>query len=260
MLRQPLQAPVQTYEVDVGHVATADVLQVARAGTGWRTGNAAWTVDGLRTGYTTLVLLPVSLAANADRLRLRLAHRFNFGLSCEGYLESSADGGHTWEVLLPERGGTPKRPFGTASPPEGTQHTFDLSEAAGHQLWLRFTFGCTAADPSAFWTVEGLELEQATRDPALNTRRATQLLAPFPNPFRRQVSIPFTLDAARHVRLAVYDLLGREVARLVDATLSEGSHVAAFRPEGLAAGVYLIRLEADGRVQTRSVLFLPERP
>ncbi|BBM71019.1 T9SS type A sorting domain-containing protein [Rhodothermus marinus] len=260
VLRQPLQAPVQTYEVDVGRVATADVLQVARAGSGWRQGGAAWTVDGRLEGYTTLVLLPVSLATNADRLRLHLTHRFNFGMTCEGYLESSADGGRTWEVLLPESGGTPKRPFGAASPPEGMQHTFDLSEAAGSQQWLRFTFGCTAADPSAFWTIEKLELEQATRDPALRTRHATQLLAPFPNPFRRQASIPFTLDAVRHVRLVVYDLLGREVARLVDATLSAGSHVAMFRPEGLAAGMYLIRLEADGKVQTRSVLFLSERP
>ncbi len=260
VIRQPLQAPAQTYAVDVGHVATADVLQVARAGTGWRPGGTGWIADGRLEGYTTLVLLPVSLAANADRLQLRLVHRFNFGASCEGYLESSANGGHTWEMLMPERGGTPKRPFGTASPPEGTQHTFDLSKAAGRQLWLRFTFGCTAADLSSFWTIQKLELEQATRDPELDTHRATQLLAPFPNPFRRQVSIPFTLDATRQVRLTVYDLLGREVARLVDATLSEGSHVAVFRPEGLAAGVYLIRLEADGQVQTRSILFLPERP
>ncbi len=260
VLRQPLQAPMQTYEVDVGRVVTADILQVARAGAGWRSGNAAWTVDGLRTGYTTLVLLPVSLASNADRLRLHLTHRFNFGLSCEGYLEASADEGRTWEVLVPESGGTPKRPFGAASPPEGMQHTFDLSEAAGSQRWLRFTFGCTTTDANAFWTIEKLKLEQATLDAELHTPHVVQLLAPFPNPFRRQVSIPFTLDATRQVRLTVYDLLGREVSRLVDATLPEGSHVAVFSPEGLAAGIYLIQLETAGRIQTRSVLFLPKHP
>ncbi len=260
VLRQPFQAPAQTYAVDVGQVVTADVLQVARSGPGWRRADTGWTVDGLQEGYTTLVLLPVAMAANADRLRLHLRHRFNFGPSCAGYLESSANDGRTWQRLLPESGGTPKQPFGEASPPEGMWHTFDLSGAAGSQQWLRFTFGCTTANPSAFWTIERLELEQATRDADLQTRYVTRLLAPFPNPFRHQISIPFTLDATRHVRLSVYDLLGREVVRLVEATLPEGSHVAVFRPEGLAAGVYLIRLETEGVVRTRTVLFLPDRP
>lgn len=260
VLRQPLQAPAQTYEVRVGRVLTADVLQVARAGAGWRWGNAAWVIDGGKTGYTSLVLLPVSLAANADRLRLHLTHRFNFGLTCEGYLESSVDGGRTWQVLLPESGGTPKRPFGAASPPEGMRHTFDLLKEAGRQLWLRFAFGCAAADSNAFWTIRQLELEQATRDAELHASYATQLLPPFPNPFRSLLTIPYTLEATRRVRLSVYDLLGREVARLVEATLPEGSHVAIFRPDGLAAGVYLVRLEVADGVQTRKVLFLPNRP
>lgn len=259
VLRQPIQAPAQTYEVKVGQVAMVDVLQVARAGTGWRQWNAAWSVHGQQPGYTALVLLPVSFASNANRLRLHLIHRFNFGQSCEGALESSADGGRTWQVLVPESGGTPKRPFGVVSPPEGLRHTFDLSEAVDSQRWLRFTFGCTSADSIAFWVVERLELEQATLDPELCTSYATQLLAPFPNPFRHQISIPFVLDAARHVRVSVYDLLGREVVRLVDATLPEGSHVVIFRPEGQAAGVYLICLETEGRTQTRAVFFLPEK-
>ncbi len=52
------------------------------------------------------------------------------------------------------------------------------------------------------------------------------------------------------MRLAVYDLLGREVARLVDGTMEAGRHKAMFDAAGLASGVYVWRLVVGGEVQT----------
>ncbi|HIL58420.1 MAG TPA: T9SS type A sorting domain-containing protein, partial [Rhodothermales bacterium] len=53
------------------------------------------------------------------------------------------------------------------------------------------------------------------------------------------------------VRLAVYDLLGREVAVLAEGTRPAGAHTARFDSRALAAGAYLVRLDAGGQSATR---------
>jgi hypothetical protein len=88
-------------------------------------------------------------------------------------------------------------------------------------------------------------------EPGSETPLRTELMAAYPNPFNPSTQIRFTLDAGRQTRVAVYDLLGREVAVLVNGTLSAGSHQVTFDASGLASGVYLVRLEAGGEVFTR---------
>ncbi len=50
------------------------------------------------------------------------------------------------------------------------------------------------------------------------------------------------------VRLTVHNILGEELATVVDATLAAGAHTAYFNAAGLASGVYLIRLRAGNDV------------
>jgi len=71
-----------------------------------------------------------------------------------------------------------------------------------------------------------------------------------PNPFARQTAISYEVAAASDVRLAVYDVLGREVAVLVDARQEAGTHRATFDASGLAAGTYVYRLVVGSDVQT----------
>ena len=71
----------------------------------------------------------------------------------------------------------------------------------------------------------------------------------YPNPFTDATTIGFELPTETHVRLRVYDLLGREIATLVDDFRHTGQHRAVFRKEGLPSGTYVYRLEALGRVQ-----------
>jgi hypothetical protein len=64
-------------------------------------------------------------------------------------------------------------------------------------------------------------------------------------------TLRYALPEAATVRLVVYDLLGREVARLVEGVQQAEHHAVAFDGAGLASGVYLYRLEAGTFVQTR---------
>ncbi|MFC1547975.1 T9SS type A sorting domain-containing protein [Candidatus Neomarinimicrobiota bacterium] len=64
----------------------------------------------------------------------------------------------------------------------------------------------------------------------------------YPNPFNPVSTIQYDLPQASEVSLIVYDLLGREVIRLVDGTKEPGYHEVQWNGRGFATGVYLARL------------------
>jgi hypothetical protein len=65
--------------------------------------------------------------------------------------------------------------------------------------------------------------------------------------------IAFSVPAAGQVRLAVYDVLGREVATLVDRQMAPGSYEATFDAAGLPSGLYLYRIVSGSFVETRKM-------
>jgi hypothetical protein len=77
---------------------------------------------------------------------------------------------------------------------------------------------------------------------------------PSPNPFAQATTLRYRLDEPGRVRLVVFDLGGREVARLVDAEQPAGAHQASFAPRGLPAGIYHVRLECNGSVASRRIV------
>lgn len=75
-------------------------------------------------------------------------------------------------------------------------------------------------------------------------------LAAAPNPFNPRAWLDLTLARPGPARLAVYDLLGREVAVLCDGPQPAGAQRVVFEGAGLASGLYLARLEAEGGSRT----------
>jgi len=67
----------------------------------------------------------------------------------------------------------------------------------------------------------------------------------YPNPFNPSTRIRFDLPAASRVRLAVFDVLGREKAVLVDGEKPQGSHEVPFETGNLESGMYVCRLTAS---------------
>ncbi|MEW6653644.1 MAG: Ig-like domain-containing protein, partial [Bacteroidota bacterium] len=80
----------------------------------------------------------------------------------------------------------------------------------------------------------------------------------YPNPFNPSTVISFQLSAFSHVSLKVYDVLGREVATLVDEFKQPGSYNCKLRIENgeLPSGVYLYKLTAGNFVQTKKMLLV----
>jgi len=76
----------------------------------------------------------------------------------------------------------------------------------------------------------------------------------YPNPFNPSTKISYQLAKSGYVTLKVYDILGREVATLVNENQIEGVHSAVFDASRLASGVYLYRLTAPGINQVKKML------
>jgi len=80
---------------------------------------------------------------------------------------------------------------------------------------------------------------------------AVELTAVAPNPSSSTARVAFAVPASGRARVSVVDVRGREVAVLVDGPVEAGRHEAVLESAGLAAGVYLVRLESGGQVVTR---------
>ncbi len=75
----------------------------------------------------------------------------------------------------------------------------------------------------------------------------------YPNPFNPTTDIGFRIQDRRYVRVSVFDVLGREVAVLVDRELSPGSHTTTWNANGMTSGLYFYRLEVRGEKGERWV-------
>ncbi|MGB2959551.1 MAG: T9SS type A sorting domain-containing protein, partial [Bacteroidota bacterium] len=104
----------------------------------------------------------------------------------------------------------------------------------------------------------------ATSVEAEETVPATYALSQnYPNPFNPSTQIQYELPAANHVSLRVYDILGREVAELVNGRQSAGRHTVTFDAQqtgrggmSLSSGVYIFRLKAGDYLATRKMMLV----
>ncbi len=84
----------------------------------------------------------------------------------------------------------------------------------------------------------------------------TVLAQNYPNPFNPETAISYQLSATSRVTLTVYDVLGREVATLVNEIQPPGRHVAQFDGTQLASGVYLYRLQVRDFTDVKKMILL----
>lgn len=195
----------------------------------------------------------------------------------------SADGGDTWSLLDPAFlfGIPPDGP----NPPEVRSLAYD---AAGNLYVATWGNGVHVnTDPTGVGTFDPYALRgefvftveinpgtgdvfMASRDAGMQfvlasaTSNETQVEIPsefvlegnFPNPFNPTTNIRFAVPEAGNVRLSVYDLLGREVAVLVDGMIESGWHDVRFDASKLPSGAYLYRLETSQGAASRMLTLL----
>lgn len=78
----------------------------------------------------------------------------------------------------------------------------------------------------------------------------------YPNPFNPTTQIEFSINRDKHIRLEVYDQIGRKVSTLIDEQLNRGFHQVTFDGTGLASGVYFYRIITDQTVTTNKMMLI----
>jgi hypothetical protein len=105
------------------------------------------------------------------------------------------------------------------------------------------------------WLLRFLE-ETSNAGEARTTILRFFLAQNYPNPFNPATTIKFVIPQAGFVSLKVFDILGKEVAMLVDEEMVRGEHKVTLDASGLSSGVYFYRLSTGGFMQTRKLVLL----
>jgi hypothetical protein len=102
-----------------------------------------------------------------------------------------------------------------------------------------------------------MEPDLSPADPIRNSLpTAYALRANYPNPFNPVTMIGYDVGRTGPVSLRIFDLLGREVATLVQGTIPAGSYTVTWDAGNLPSGLYLCRMDAGEFVQTRKMVLL----
>lgn len=78
----------------------------------------------------------------------------------------------------------------------------------------------------------------------------------YPNPFNPSTTINFSIATTQHIKLKIYDMLGREIKTLLDEQKNPGEYKVAFNAEGLNSGVYFYQLISPVNIVTKKMLFI----
>jgi hypothetical protein len=94
----------------------------------------------------------------------------------------------------------------------------------------------------------------AIRDRDTKVPTAFSLMQNYPNPFNPSTNIRFSLEATRVVTLKVMDVLGREIATLVNQTLEPGTYTVQWDAASYPSGVYFYTVRAGNALETRRMI------
>ena len=83
-----------------------------------------------------------------------------------------------------------------------------------------------------------------------------RLFPSYPNPFNPATQIRYHIPRASKVEIAVYNMLGQKISVLVNRKQTAGEHEVVWKPQGLASGPYLIRLQSGNQQAVRKVVYM----
>ena len=192
----------------------------------------------------------------------------------------TTDGGDTWFPITP-----PNRP--TPHILEHVPGTTDVYVVTGHIWPGTLTGSAYTLDAGSTWiNIDNLDHGQSvfiapnvgwiggfpnqqgnmskwigTVLPVQEEKNSSQpenfnLMQNYPNPFNPSTIIQFQVPNSSFVNLKVYDILGREVATLLNEEKTVGSYEINFNAVGLSSGIYFYKLQAGSFVETKKMIFI----
>ncbi len=177
------------------------------------------------------------------------------------YHAVSEDGGATWEYLGVFPGMLPNvgESYGHAA-----QHLEKISdtEYRAHIIYLAdmspgtSLFGEGDATALADVLYDTYDIVITSVDDNIAMVRNFELAQNYPNPFNPSTIISYTLAERSNVTLKVYDVLGKEVANLVNNSQEAGTHQVTFDASNLATGLYIYTLNAGNFTSSKKMMLI----
>lgn len=131
-----------------------------------------------------------------------------------------------------------ERPRGIAFSPDYRYAYVTCFGASNYPAVQKFRNPNTSIDDNGLTVVDGYKLSQN-----------------YPNPFNPTTTINFELPKNGYTTLKIYDMLGNEVATLIDKEMTAGQHSVKFNAQNLASGTYLYQLNVNGvRISNKMIL------
>ena len=144
-----------------------------------------------------------------------------------------------------------------------TSESFDITDYVSElsQIKIRFRLSSDYLTNDDGWYVDDVKISSYNLDPvgiSSNNEIANSysLSQNFPNPFNPVTNMEFGISKMGFVSLKIFDVLGKEVATLVNENLQPGTYKYNFDASNLSSGIYFYRIKAGDFVQTRSMMLL----
>jgi Zinc carboxypeptidase/Secretion system C-terminal sorting domain len=161
-----------------------------------------------------------------------------------------SDGGDTWEQVDFLNGVCDWRSF-----------VYDLRDYVdGGAVFVRWTMTTDETETDRGIFLDNVKLQWSTDSVTVDESMVQPFTwafhAAYPNPFNPSTHLRFDLAEAANVSLVVYDLLGREVVRVVDEQLQAGPHLRNLDMSGFASGMYFARISAGPMQEMRKIVLM----
>jgi subtilisin-like proprotein convertase family protein len=149
--------------------------------------------------------------------------------------------------------GTP--PFTGVYRPIAPLNFFNNKAATGY--WVLRIYDLKAGNTGQLisWCLQ-METKSSVGIEENNVPVKYELSQNYPNPFNSMCNVKFSMFNAGHVKLAVYNVQGREVQTLVNERLNAGTYETTFDASMLPSGIYFYRLEVNGFTETKKMLLI----
>jgi hypothetical protein len=226
------------------HVVTASPIVLSEFITNVDTANSAQSAPVAITGDVplpiTLASFKLNLSADTPVLTWSTVSEIdNYGF----YVEKSQDN-ITWSEVA----NSFQEGYGTTIEPHSYSFTDNTLPVGNYYRLHQVDLNGTSHYSEPLSVATGVEPTTVVKEFALNQS--------YPNPFNPETVVRSQLPVGSHVRLVVYDALGREVAVLVDEQRASGVYKDVFHGSGLASGVYYYRLTAGTFTDTKKMLLM----
>jgi len=135
----------------------------------------------------------------------------------------------------------------SAAPPVMPEWTANFMDITSPQPWLYF---------DSFANVFRKKFTSVESDEEQVIPESIILLINYPNPFNEATTIEYYIPKKGEISLKVYDILGKEVATLVDKVQNPGLHQIKFNANDLSSGIYFYRLKTKDGIKTEKMMLV----